>query len=344
MMRRAPRSVPLDIRRRLLLLLACVVFLLAAGTLGYMFLEGWPPLDSLYMTVTTVSTVGFREVGEMDARGKAFTILLIGLGLTVLWLGLGTLTHAVVQGELTKSFGRRKVERKIGALSGHYVICGYGRCGSVVCEELARHGVPFVVVEKDPALAAALVERGYLLVQDDATEEAALERAGVRRAAGLVTSVSSDADNVFIILTAREMNRGLFIIARAIDGRAESKLLRAGANRVVMPYLIGGRRMANAIIRPAVVELLDLAVLDPERNIQMEQLVIPEASPIAGKSLKESALRTKYGLVVIGIRRPAGDLLFNPSADEVVRPGDLIIVIGDMANLRQLQGEARLGI
>jgi voltage-gated potassium channel len=331
-----------DIRKRLLLLFAAVVSLLVFGTGGYVFLEGWPPLDALYMTVLTVSTVGFREVRDVDASGKAFTMLVIALGMMVVWVGLGTLSHAVIQGEITKPFGRRKVERKIEALSGHYVICGFGRCGRVVCEELARHRLPFIVIEKDPAFAQEVEEAGYLCVRDDATEETTLERAGIRRAAGLVTSVSSDSDNVFIILTAREMNRDLYIIARAIDDRAESKLVRAGANRVVMPYLIGGRRMANAIIRPAVVELLDLAVLDPERNIQMEQLVIPETSPIAGKSLKDSALRTKYGLVVIGIKKPDGDVRFNPAAEEVIAAGDLIIVMGDLGSLETLQGEARL--
>ena len=332
------------LRQRLVVVLSVLAALLVFGTTGYSVIEDWRIIDALYMSVITVSTVGFGEVRPLSDAGHLFSILLISMSIGTVGVSVGYLTQAVVAGEIRRTFGRQRLLKKIGKLANHYIVCGYGRCGSVVCDELAKQGIEFVVVENDKELIANLEEKELQFIEGDATDDEVLEQAGVKRAKGLVTSVSSDAGNVFIILSAKEINPDLFIVARAIDGTSESKLRRAGANRVVMPYLLGGKRMANAIVRPDVVDLIDFAFLDPTRNILVEQFVVTDSSPIVNRSLMETQLRKKYGLVVIGIKRPDGQLVFNPEAGEVIREGDLLILMGDVTNLGHLRGEANLSV
>lgn len=332
----------MNLQKRLIIVLIALGAVIAFGTAGYTYLEGWRIIDSMFMTVITISTVGYGEVNKLDGAGKVFSMILVFLGMSTIAVSTGSLTRAIIKGELSHTFGRRKLEKAIHKLSGHIVLCGYGRCGSVVAQELSDQGIDYVVIESNPQILEQLEEKGILYVEGDASDEEVLQRAEIGQAVGLVTSVSSDADNVFIILSAREMNQNLLIIARAIEQSSESKLRRAGADRVVMPYIIGGKRMANAVIRPEVVNLIDFAFLDPKRNILMEQMKVPDDSPLVNKSLIESALRSRYGLVVIGIKKPDGDLVFNPNADQVLQAGDVLILMGDISNLEHLRGEAKL--
>ena len=314
-----------------------MVILVLFGTIGYMLIQGWDPLTSLYTTVLTISTVGFTEVVQLTTWGRIFTMALIIGGLGVVAFSFSALTQWVVEGQLRRLLGRRKLDSHIAKLKDHYLICGFGRCGAQVCDELSESNVPFVVIEKREDLITRMEQIGYLYVQGDATDEGVLLKAGIEAAAGIVTTVSSDADNVFIILAARELNPNITIVARAIEEGSETRILRAGANRVISPYKITGRRIANAIVRPAVIELVEMTVMDPKMDITMEQILVKKDSPIEGKTLEQSRIRQEYGLIVIGIKKSAGGMVFNPSHQEVMEAGDLLIAMGSRAEMERMQ-------
>ncbi len=320
-----------------------LVLLTTLGTLGFVIIENVNILDALYMTVITISTVGYGEVIDLSHAGRIFAMLLIALAVGTVMFGFGVLAHYVVEGELAKLFGGRRLERKVARMEGHYIICGFGRIGRWVCLDLEKAQVKFVVVERDKDALLRAMGEGYICISGDATEEETLRKAGIERAAGLVATLASDADNVFTILSAKEMNPNLYIIARALEEGAEEKLYRAGAHRVVSPYRLGGMRIANAIVRPAVVELLDLAVFDKEHNLQMEQIHIPAGSWIVGKSLVESQLRSRYGFVVIGVRKEGGRLIFNPEPTMRIEADDMLVVVGDREDLTRFQKALVLG-
>jgi len=326
-----------SINSKLLFIVFLIVLTILFGVLGYVILEGWHPFAALYMTVITITTVGFGEIESLDLAGRIFTIVLILLGWGVLAFSSVTLAQFVVEGQIRKLLGRRKLDRKIASLRNHYIVCGFGRCGSLVCRELARKKVPLVIIENDEHVTPVLEEEGFLYMKGNATDDDILKAAGIEHAAGLVTAVSSDADNVFIILTAKELRPDLNIIARALDEGSERKLHRAGATRVISPYQIGGKRMANAIIRPEVVDLLDLTVLNPDMNIQMEQIFVQEDAPVVGMILKDSNIRQDYGLIVIAIKRASGELVFNPEYSERIQAQDWLIAMGDQESLDRLE-------
>jgi len=314
-----------------------LILILTLGTLGFVLIEDSGLLDALYMTVITISTVGYGEVVELSPAGRVFTIGLIMLAVGTVMFGFGVLTHYVVEGELNQIFGRRRVEKRVRKMEGHYIICGYGRIGKRVCAELEKTETKFTIIEKNPDEAEQAESEGYTCIRGSATEEETLLKAGIKRAAGLVATLATDADNVFAVLTAREMNPNLYIIARVLDEGSEGKLYRAGAHHVVAPYRLGGMRIANAILRPAVVELLDLAVFDKEHNLQMEQIYIPPASWIVGKNLIQSQLRSKYGFVVIGIRKKGKQLIFNPDPELVIEAEDMLVIVGERDDLSRFQ-------
>ena len=240
--------------------LLAVVLLI--GTMGYMFIEDWPLLDAFYMTVITITTVGYGEIRNVDGTGRIFTIILIFMGMGSVAYTAGVMAQAMVEGQLQLALGRRRLGQKIKELKDHYIICGYGRIGRVIIHELKSHGIPLVVVDSNPNLKGGMEHEVIPFIIDDATSEDVLLEAGVERAKGLVAVVLSDADNLFITMTARLLNQNLFILSRADEEATQRKLLRAGANRVVMPYLIGGQKMAQTIIRPAVTDFLEVTVHD----------------------------------------------------------------------------------
>ena len=317
-----------------------LMLVVAGGTAWFAALEGFTLLDALYMTVITISTVGFREVHELDDSGRVFVVVLIISGLTVMTYTLGSVGRVIVEGSIQRFVGRQRMLREIDKLKGHYVICGHGRMGRILCEELKNEQVPFVVVEGEAEMAEHLAELGYMVVAGDATEDETLRRAGVTRAKGLVAVVSRDVDNLYITLSAREMcreeNPDLYILCRATDARASQKIQRAGANRVISPYAIGGMRIVQALLRPTVYDFVDIATQRSGLDLMFEEVRIGRGSRLDGVSVKDSDIRKHYDVIIIAIKKHDGTMVFNPGPDTVMHDGDVLITLGDRDQLRRL--------
>lgn len=317
-----------------------LALVLVAGAVWFTVVEGFTPLDAVYMTVITVSTVGFREVHELDDSGRIFVVVLIITGLTVMTYTLGSVGRVIVEGSLRRYLGRQRMLRDIDRLQGHYVVCGHGRMGRILCEELQSEGVPFVVVEGEAETADTLAGLGYLVVAGDATEDDTLRRAGVTRAKGLVAVVSRDVDNLYITLSAREMcreaNPGLYILCRATDQRASQKIERAGANRVISPYTIGGMRIVQALLRPTVYDFVDIATQRGGLELMFEEMAIGSGSRLDGVSVKDSDIRKHFDVIVIAIKKADGAMVFNPGPDSVMHGGDVLICLGNHDQLQRL--------
>lgn len=328
----------MDPVRKFRLSILTLLTVVCGGTIGYSLIENWTPFESLYMTIITVATVGFREIHELSYQGKVFTILLIIFGASSLAYTLGSLFQFMVEGQLRSILGRKKLEKKISSLSGHYIVCGYGRIGNLICREFAARPVPFVVVEQDAELCHQLQEMGYLFVHGDATRDEILQLAGIGQAKGLVTAVTSDSANVYITLTARGLNRDLFILARASEENSEIKLKRAGANKVVSPYTIGASRMAHAMLRPTVVDFIEIATGQGEEiELQLEEIRVTSRSRLAGTTLLSSDIRKEHGIIIVGIRKAGTKILFNPGSDTLIEANDTLITLGEPASIKTLE-------
>lgn len=320
---------------RLTLALFVFTMILSFGTIGYHVVEGMGVFESFYMTLITVSTVGFSEIKDFSQAGRVITIIVIVTGIGAGTYILGQITKAFVEGELRAILGRRKLEKNIQKLKNHWIICGFGRIGKIICDELAADNINFVVIEQDLAKTEELDER-YLYLNMDATSEEALLEAGIMNARGIVTAVYSDADNVFITLTARGIRPDIFILSRASEMGNEGKLLRAGASRVMSPYQIGGSRMAQVLKRPTVMDFIDSAMMRSEFGLSMEEAVIGERSELAGKTLLENNMRRDYGVIIVAIKKPTNEMIFNPVPTEKLEAGDVIVVIGKTDELKRL--------
>ena len=322
----------------MLLVAALPVVLIGIGAVGYHLLEGWSLGDALYMTVITVSTVGFKEVGELSPAGRVFTMLLIMGGVSAVFYAGTEIIRTVLEGHLFGDMIRRqRMERSLAELSGHFIICGLGRMGHLVCTEFSSHRLPFVVIERDPALVEEFKVPFGIAVNGDATSDQALRRAGVDRARCLVTVVASDADNLYITMSARLLNENLYIVARSADEGAAEKLKRAGASRVVSPYVIGGHRVAQAVLRPAVVDFIELATRSEHLELQMEEVAIRQGSRLAGRDLKGSQIRQDFGIIIVAIKRADGRMVFNPAPDAILSEGDVLITLGHRQQLDRLE-------
>ena len=317
--------------------------LLSVGVAGYMVIEGWGVFQALYMTVITITTVGYGEVYGLSEKGRVFTIFLIIAGFGIMAYIVTTLTQAIIAGQIRAALGRKKLKKMIKKLKDHYILCGFGRIGSVMAKELAKEGVPFVIVERDPEVIKALEEEGYLFLEGDATDDRVLLEAGIKRAKGLVATVSSDADNLYITLSARSLNPDLFILSRADDPDAERKLLTAGATKVVSPYIMGATRMANVLLRPNVVDFIELVVQRKHLELQMEEIEVEDDSLFKGKTLKDSGLRDEFGVIVVAIKRAGMEMIFNPSPEERIERGDILILLGERKNLDRLEKRLKRG-
>jgi voltage-gated potassium channel len=320
-----------SLRRRVLGVLLAFVGVLLVGTLGYLIVEGWPVLDALYMTVITIGSVGYGEVHPLSPPGRIFTIGLIVVGLGVMGYGLSTVTAFLVEGELTDVLRKRRMERAIAGLSEHVVLIGGGETGKQIAEELLKTGAAFVVIEPDAARVAALERLGPVLsIVGDGTESAVLEQARVREARGLITTIPSDKDNLFVILCARELNPTMRIISRLTDEQSRSKFVRAGADAVVSGNRIGGLRMASEMLRPHVVSFLDAMLRETGGTVRVEEVQVPADSPWVGKTLAEARIQERAGVVVFGLREgTTGRYLFNPTPGTRLAAGDVLIGCAD---------------
>ena len=310
--------------------------IISFGTLGYYLLEDMTLFESFYMTIITISTVGFSEIAPLSPASRLITIIVIVLGISVGTYTIGIIVRVFVEGELLRFFGRRKVQKIISDLHDHFIICGFGRIGRIICEELAADNMTFIVIDQNPAIMDDIESFKYLYLNMDATSEDALLKAGIMKAKGLVTAVSSDADNVFITLTAKGLRPDIFILARASEGRNEDKLLRSGATRVVTPYHIGGRRMAQVLKRPTVVDFIDIATMGNQLGLMMEEATIKANSRLVGKNLIESYLRRDFGIIIVAIKKPTGEMIFNPMPSEKLEAGDVLVVIGKKEDLKRM--------
>lgn len=323
--------------KQLKISLLVLLLIVSLGTAGYMAIEGWRPLDAFYMTVITVATMGFKEVHDLSDGGKIFTIVLIIFGVSFLGYAVSRLAQVMFEGQFQHFLGRQKVEKTIEALRDHYIICGYGRMGSLICREFAAEPLPFVVIETGPEVLAKLEQDGHPFLRGNATEDETLLKAGIKRAKGLISVVTSDTENVYITLTARGLNPDLFILARSGEPGSEIKLRRAGANKVVSPYQIGGSRMAQAILKPNVVDFIEIATGRDHYDLQMEEILIPQRSSLAGKSLHDAGLRRETGVIIVGIKRAGGKMAFNPGSGALIDTGDTLIVLGERAVITRLE-------
>ena len=322
--------------RQLLFAVAAVIIAIGFGTVGFYLIEPkWSILDSLYAAAQTVTTVGYGDQVPKTRNGRIFSIAFMLVGVGVVLYALTSSVHAIVQSELVKTFGERRLSRRMSKLRDHFIICGSGRVGSHLVRALLSSAETFIVIEKDPQRVAELTELGVLVLVRDATMEETLLEAGVDHARGLAACLPDDADNVYVVLTARDLNPRMHIVARAAEEQAETKLIRAGANRVVAPTIIGGHRMAIALTKPAVDDFLG-SITANKLELAFEQLEVDAGSPLVGQKLSETNIRSELDIVVVSIRRNTGEILFNPSGDAVINNGDMLIAIGHAESLMKL--------
>jgi voltage-gated potassium channel len=328
-----------ELRQKLLLSLFLIVLVISFGTMGYMFIEGWDLLDSLYMTIITLASVGYKEVHDLSFNGRIFTIVLIIGGVGTVAYALTSAARIIIEGELQDVFGRRRLENKIKGLKDHYIICGYGRMGKIICKELREKNQTFVVIEKKDDLMADTEDT--LIIQGDATRDEELKEAGIDKAKGLISVLPTDAENLFVVLSARGLNPHLLIVARAGEEGSEKKLLRAGADKVVSPYHIGGLRIAHTILKPAVVDFIEFATKSGNIDLQMEEITIQEASELSGLTLDECNIGRGLGIIIVAIKKADGELKFNPTFRSAINAGDTLIALGETSKMRILEDRAK---
>ena len=316
-----------------------LVGVVSGGTIGYTVIEGWNVWDAFYMTVTTVATVGFREVHPLSLAGQVFTVFLIFCGVGTAFYTVTLLATIIVEGGLHRRFEKRRAAHMLDTIKDHFILCGYGRIGSIIANELHQQGVPLVVVERDPGRVRQAIDRGWLALEADASREEVLTTAGIHRARGLIAAVGTDAENVFTVLTARVMRPDLFIIARVESDDAEHKLRRAGADRVISPYQIGATHMVQTALRPAVVDFVQLATSSERLDLSMEQVHINNDSALANQSIVDAGIRQRFGVIVVGIKRAGGTMEFNPPPEAIMRAGDELVVLGRTDSVKALERE-----
>jgi voltage-gated potassium channel len=321
--------------RNLRLIGIALAVLTLVGMAGFRFIEGWSWFDGFYMVITTFTTIGYQEVHPLSHAGRVFNVALILCGVSLVFLAIGSLTQALLEFELRDFFGRRKMEREIERLSDHYIICGAGRVGRSAARELARRPASFVIIEQNESKAARYSGE-WLILTGDATQEQTLRQVHIERALGLVAAATTDATNLYIVLTARGLNPKLKIIARASEDDAEKHMLTAGADAVVSPYHFAGQRIAQSFLRPHVVSFLDTATTHLGIDLEIEEILVGQGSAFSGKTIETSRIRQESGVIVLAIKRAEG-MHFNPSPEDRIAPGDYLIAMGEPAQLRQLE-------
>jgi voltage-gated potassium channel len=325
------------LRRRLLYIALAIAAVLAVGTGGFVLLEDYPLFDAFYMSLITIATVGYSEIHPLSQTGRVFNSFLMFFGVGVMFLAIGAVTQSVIQLELGDVIGKRRMKRMIDKLDKHYLVCGFGRVGRGAAAEFQRAGVPFLVIDQDESKVDRAVRTGYLAVVGDSTNDEVLKEGGIMRARGVVASLATDADNLFLVLSAKTLNPMVNVSARVNEEEAEQKLRRVGADVILRPYRMTGYRLAQSLLRPHVTEFLDFTTQNLGLDVSIEQVKVSGSSELAGKSLAQVQVRRELGVIVLAIRRAGGQMLFNPPADAVIAAGDYLIAMGEAANLRQLE-------
>jgi voltage-gated potassium channel len=330
----------MNVVRRFILAIAILIALVFVGTAGFHYIEGWAWFDGFYMTLTTMATVGYGEVHPLSHAGRIFNSVFIVVSVIAAGFTIATFSQGLLEFEFGKVFGRRRMEHELAKLSNHYIICGAGRVGRTVARELRGRGQKCVIIDKDPARARWAEEEKIPFIVGNASSEDILTKARIEQASGFVAAVNSDAENLYIILTARGFRSDLKIIARASEEEATTKLLRAGATQVISPYFFVGRRMAQLFLRPNVLDFIDTAFGSERLDIEIGEVKILQSSTLAGKKLADPLIRREAGVIVLAIKNPEGKTIFNPSEDSVMRAGDCLIVIGGDDRLKKLEALA----
>jgi len=323
--------------RRLAVIALAILCTLAFGTVGFVLIEGYPVFDAFYMTLTTVTTVGYGEIRALSHAGRIFNSFLISFGVVVIFLAVGAMTQTAIELELNQFFGKRRVKNMIDKLEGHYIICGFGRLGRGAAEELRRAHVPFVVVDKNEDRVEGAMKLGLLSVAADACNDDALRDLGIAKASGLIATLGSDADNLFLTLAAKSLNARLRLAARVDEEASEQKMRRAGADFVFAPYNSTGHRMAQAMLKPHVHQFINFATQSAGLNVNIEQVQVSTRSSFADRTLADVHIQRDLDVIVLAIRKAAGEMLFNPPPDIKIAAGDHLIVMGEANGLQKLE-------
>ena len=323
-------------QRKLINPVIAIICVIAIGTIGYMLIEQWSLFDAFYMTIITLTTVGYDEVHHLSQTGRAFSIVLILCGVGTMFYMFGVAAKVLLEGEIREILGRKKLTKKIENLKNHYIICGYGRMGKVICNEMILSGSQFLVIEKTAEVLADM-DKDILALQGDSTQDAVLKAGGIEKAIGLISVLSSDADNLYVVLSARGLNPKLRIVARASEEGVESKLLRAGADKVISPYHLGGLRIAHTVLKPAVVDFIEFATKRGNIELQMEEIKVKGTSHIVERSLDECGIRKEMRIIIVAIKRETGEMEFNPTSTCIIKPGDTLVAMGETKQLEVLE-------
>lgn len=312
-----------------------LLFTVGVGTFGYCVLENYPVFDAIYMTVTTLATVGYGEIIPLHFQGRLFTVVLILCGVGMLLYMLSDIAQLIAHTDPRELFGRARMQGRIEKLRNHHIVCGFGRTGQEVARQFGQDKIPFVLIELDANLSRRAQEEGMLVLEGDATEDNVLKQAQIQYASGIVCSLPDDAANTFIALSAKEFNENIKIVCRAANPGSEAKMLRAGAHKVISPYVIAGRRMATAVRHPLVLEFLDVAMHNPKFDLRLEQIMISSESKLKGISLKDANIKQTVGAMILAVNK-GPDLITNPGPDFVFAAGDTLIALGAQDELDKL--------
>jgi voltage-gated potassium channel len=327
------------LKRKLILAALLILLVIAFGTVGYMSIEGWGFLDAIYMTVITLTTVGYEEIHKLSTSGRIFTIILSisGVGTVLYTLGIGA--QFVLEGEIQQIFRRKRLEKKLEELKDHYIICGYGRIGRIIAKELLMKYLNIVVIEKyQEALNGT---EDFLVIEGDATKDEILRRARIERARCLISVLPTDAENLFVVLSAREISPNLLIVARSGEEGSEHKLITAGADKAVSPYYIGGIRIAQTVLKPAVIDFIEFATKSGNIELQLEEIPIREGSKLAGLTLDQCGIGRELGVIIVAIKLKTGEMRFNPTFRTEIQAGDTLIAVGEISKLKELETIAK---
>ena len=318
---------------KMALVILLTIFII--GTIGFHFIEGWSFVDSFYTTIATLSTVGYGDFAPETTAGKFFTVFIIIFGVGMMFYSLVLMAETFIEARLRNLLGRGKLEKIIEKMNSHYIICGGGRIGFLICRELIAGKMPCVVIDNNQEVIQKAQEEGFIYCKGDATQDKVLIAAGIKRAKGIICVLPTDAENLYVILTAKELNQNIYIMARSEEEESERRLLRAGADRVMSPYTLGGVRMAMAILRPAMLDFIEITTSRQSLELRMEEISICVGSPFISKTLEDSGIRKRYGLIIVAVKKDSGKMIFNPLANYIIEEGDRLISMGEDENVKQ---------